>query len=624
MSFNSSDTLEKLRLTELRRYDVLDTPGEPTYDDVATLASQICQTPVALITLMDTDRQWFKAKVGTDLTQTPRNISFCEHAIRQPNSLMQVPDATLDPRFADNPFVTGAPGIRFYAGMPLTTPGGHALGTICVVDLVPRQLDEQQQAAMKSLARQVVSLLELRRNAAENARLLADTAKAARRAYYSAMHDSMTGLPNRTRFTDRLAACVKRSAREPDYRYCVMFIDMDRLKLVNDSLGHAAGDMLITTVARRLNDVLNSIPEVTTNYMLARFGGDAFMLLLDDLSDVGVVDEVVRHVRAMITKPFHYGREVIHPDAGLGIVIGHSGYVEADALLRDAEAALYHAKAAGRGKVARFTPKMHEQAVNRLHLESELRCAIERNELLLHYQPVVSLDRRQVIGFEALVRWNHDGRIISPAEFIPIAEETGLIVPIGRWVIAEAVRQAARWRDGHPHLPAFKMAVNVSRRQLADNGLVAHVQRLLDETRLPPQSLMIEITESVVMGDAADARRVLNRLRDLGVMLAMDDFGTGHSSLSCLHQFDLDVLKIDRSFVSHFENGRQSAVLRSVVNLAHALGMTVVAEGIETAEQMAFLQASHCDYGQGYLFARPLQASDAEAFLTRSTLARCA
>ena len=612
------DETERRRLKALSAYDVLDTPPELPFDDLVALAARGCGTPVALISLIDAERQWFKAKVGVAVHETHRDLAFCDHAIRRPDELLVVTDATQDARFCSNPLVTGALHVRFYAGMPLVTPAGDALGTLCVLDTQPRELSSEQAETLSALSRQVVSQLELRRTANENARLYVDARRTARRAEHAATHDDITCLPNRTLFGERVAECIARSQTDANFRYAVGFVDIDHFKVVNDGLGHAAGDLLLSTVGRRLTDALRSAGSKPP--MVARFGGDAFTVLLEDVVDEAAATQLLAPALAAITRPFRFGGHTLHPAASCGVVIGDSRYTKADDLLRDADAALYRAKAAGRARVVVFDQQMHEAAIRRLSLEGMLREALDRHELILNYQPVVSLETRETMGFEALIRWKRDGRLTSPAEFIPLAEETGLIVPIGRWVLSEAVRQAAEWHRRHRGQNRPRMAVNVSRRQLEDEQLLPIVRRLLRQYSFDPSLLMLEITESTIMGDADTARGVLKELRGLGVKLAIDDFGTGYSSLSCLHEFDLDVLKLDRSFVANLGNRRESAVLRAVMELSQGLGMSVVAEGIETAEQMAFLRATECEYGQGYLFAKPLGAAAAEAYLTTPML----
>ena len=605
----------KARPNGLEQYAVLDTPAEPQFDDLTLLATRVCGVPYGMINLAEPHRFWVKSRVGMDLTEVPRSQAFCDEVMRNPSRPLVVPDLTADRRFATNPFVTDGPKVRFYAGVPLTTPDGHAVGTLCVLDARPRHLDDRQREALAAIARQVVGQLELRRVAIENTRLCNEALHTARLAQHAAFHDALTGLPNRVNFCDRVAQCISLASDDATYRFAVLSVDLDRFKLTNDSLGHDAGDLLLSTVASRMSACLNELPETASAHTLARFGSDEFMVLIDEVASVDVAATVAIRLLAALSRPFHLGESIIHPSGSVGVVLGDGNYSKAEDLARDADAALTQAKLSGRAQVAVFDSKMHQRSVDRLLLENELRLAIERSQLLLHYQPVVSLKDQSLMGFEALVRWSNGGKLVSPGDFIPVAEETGLIVPIGRWVLTEAVRQLAEWKRDYPDRPLSKMAVNLSRRQLHDPQLVPLVRRLLRTHKLDPKLLMLEITESVVMDDAEAAGQVLERLRELGVRLAMDDFGTGYSSLSCLHAFPIDVLKVDRSFVANLEHGREAAVLRAMLDLSHTLGLTVVAEGIETAQQMAFLRQAACDYGQGYFFARPLNAEAAEKFL---------
>ncbi|HEX8913424.1 MAG TPA: bifunctional diguanylate cyclase/phosphodiesterase, partial [Humisphaera sp.] len=349
--------------------------------------------------------------------------------------------------------------------------------------------------------------------------------------------------------------------------------------------------------------------------VVARLGGDEFTVLLDGLRDPVDAARVAERLLAAVCRPVLFDGQEVTVTASVGVVAGTPAYRSAAEVLRDADSAMYAAKESGKNRYAVFDDALHAAAVARLRMENDLRRAAERGEFLLHYQPIVSLRSGDPVGFEALVRWRRDGRLVGPGEFIPVAEETGLIVPIGAWVFREACRQLAAWRPRLGGRP-LTMSVNLSRRQLADPGLVPAVERALAETGADPGAVKLEVTESAVMGDPEAARRVLVAVKATGVRLSMDDFGTGYSSLSCLHRFPLDELKLDRSFVANLEGRRDAAaVVSAVVGLAHNLGLRVVAEGLESPEQVAFLQAVDCDHGQGYLFAKPLPADAAEAYL---------
>jgi diguanylate cyclase (GGDEF)-like protein/PAS domain S-box-containing protein len=441
-----------------------------------------------------------------------------------------------------------------------------------------------------------------------------------------AYHDTLTGLPNRAMLLERIESCLKPQAPggEGGGRFAVLFLDLDRFKLINDSLGHAAGDRLLAEVGRRLEAcVAASAPGGSLLNLVARLGGDEFTVLLQDVPHADDTLRLAGQILVELARPIDFDGQELFTTASIGIVLGDDDARRrcgtALDLLRDADAAMYRAKSLGKGRFSIFDATLHDAAVERLKLENDLRRALDRGQLLLHYQPIVSLQTRALLGFEALIRWRRDGRLVSPGSFIPIAEDTGMICEIGAWVLQEACRQTADWKSRHGDAARdLHVSVNVSRRQLADPDLVPHVQRVLEETKLDPGCLKLEITESVIVEDGEAALRVLRSLKDLGVQLSMDDFGTGYSSLSCLHRFPMDVLKVDRTFISNHQDRRDTAaIVQAIVALAHNLQMSVVAEGIERPEQIVFLQALDCDAAQGYLFAPPLAPPAAEAWITR-------
>lgn len=440
---------------------------------------------------------------------------------------------------------------------------------------------------------------------------ITDRKHAETQALHDALHDGLTGLPNRVLFTDRLQRLLARAERLAAHPFAVLFLDLDRFKTLNDSLGHAIGDQLLVATSERLRSCLRGQDTV------ARLGGDEFSILLEEVEDFSTVNMVVERIQQEFTRPFMLNGHEIYASASIGIALSNKNYCEAVEPLRDADTAMYRAKAAGRGGYAVFDEAMHTHALTLHETENDLRRAIERGELCVFYQPVINLADGNVIGFEALVRWRHPMRgLISPAEFIPIAEETGLIAALDSFVLQEASAQLARWQSEPGTIAPEWISVNLSARGFAQRALADEIRQLLEATSLKPQQIRLEITESVLMADADLALRVLTELHGLGIRLSIDDFGTGYSSLGYLHRFPIHTLKIDRSFVGGAASGLSNlSITSTVITLAHSLGLEVIAEGIETAEQRAQLIALHCRYGQGFLFARPLPAAEAGALL---------
>ena len=555
-----------------------------------------------------------------DTTALPRNAPILANAFNG-TRIVRFDDVTQDANYArhvpQDGISRGFPPIRSYLAAPVVSRSGEVLGGLLFGHEQPGVFNAAHERLVGGIAAQAAIAID-------NARLYQAAQQASERLAHQAHHDALTGLPNRMLFHDRVERCLARAHRAPDSIFAILFLDLDRFKLINDSLGHAAGDKLLTTVAERLRSCLRAADSLSRQNpadphepTVARMGGDEFTLLLDGLIRPEDAIRVAERILNALSLPLFFDGCEIATTASIGIVVGDGKYASAKELMRDADTAMYRAKSLGRNRFALFDSALHERAVVRLRLETDLRRALERNELVLHYQPIVSLETRELAGFEALLRWMRDGKMVGPADFIPIAEETGLIVPIGRWVLEEACRQLAQWRASHPALPHFSVSVNLSRKQFGDSELTSHLERVLQSTNIDASSIKLEITESVVMDDGDAAKLVLERITQLGVKLSMDDFGTGYSSLSCLHKFPLDELKVDRAFVQDISARRDvAAVVHAVVELAHHLGINVVAEGLETPEQVAFLQGLDCDYGQGYLFAKPLSASAAEAFAT--------
>ncbi len=437
---------------------------------------------------------------------------------------------------------------------------------------------------------------------------------------HAALHDKLTGLPNRALLRDRLELAVERRKRNPDHHFAVLFLDFDRFKVINDTYGHDMGDELLVAISRRLNQALRPTDSIarSENSTAARLGGDEFVIIADDLKDASDAGRVGDRLLRELSEPYTIRGCSVASTVSIGITTSALDYQKGEEMLRDADTAMYHAKAAGKARFILFDRKMHQQVTARLELENELRGAVEKNQFLLHYQPIVCLTEGALEGFEALVRWKHPARgLVPPNDFIPCCEETGLIVPLGYWVLAEACKQLVSWCKMFPDFSGLSMSINLSAKQLAAPDLVSRVRAIFAETGVDPSRVILEITESVMIRNAETAVPILDELRRLGVRLHMDDFGTGYSALSCLHRFPLAGIKIDRSFVRSIGERRDyAAVVNAIVSLARNLGMILVAEGMETADQVVMLQAMDCDKAQGFYFSRPMDPAAASAYIT--------
>jgi diguanylate cyclase (GGDEF)-like protein/PAS domain S-box-containing protein len=445
---------------------------------------------------------------------------------------------------------------------------------------------------------------------------------------HSALHDGLTDLPNRALFADRLQYALMRARRHADNKFAVLFVDVDEFKIVNDSLGHRVGDELLVQIASRLTGGLRETDLVARSVIiasqspeegLARLGGDEFAVLLEDvLNPIGAI-RVAQRIQEKLSLPFDVGGQQIVITASIGVAYSSNSYAGAEDLLRDAELAMYRAKRTGKARYEVFDPAMHSTAVHRLKLETDLRKGIERGELLVYYQPIVSLKSGKITGFEALSRWQRPEGMVSPADFIPVADETGLILTINRALMLEACQQLRSWQAQLGCDPPLTMSMNVSPKQFAQPDLAKEIGAILQQTGVTPNTVNLEIMETIAMGDADRALAVISDLKALGVLLSIDDFGTGYSSLSRLPRFPVDALKIDRVFISNMNTDHDShEIVRLIVMLAHSLRLKVVAEGTETEDQITELKRLGCEMAQGYLYSPPVDSKTAGELLQRS------
>ncbi|MEO1590221.1 MAG: diguanylate cyclase [Cyanobacteria bacterium J06632_22] len=530
----SSLSQERQRLAKLQSYQIMDTPPEPCFDDLVALAAHICEVPVALISLLDSNRQWFKAKVGLTVSETPRNISICDRTIQE-QRLFIIEDARLHPDFCHSPLVTGPPHIVFYAGAPLLTPDGYALGSLCVIDYRPRQLNATQYEALTTLGRQVVTQLELMQRTRQLTTVNDSLEKKVEqrttdltqaitalqqtqsqlvvqqeKLRHEALHDRLTGLPNRELLARKLVNAIQ-SAQAEQSQYAVLFIDLDQFKILNDSLGHGVGDQLLKQVTRTIQSLLGA------NDTLARLGGDEFVMLLDQIPHPDYAISLAEQIQTVLSSPLLIDRHEVFTGASIGITFSHLGYHRPDDALRDADIAMYQAKQAGKRCYVVFDRTMQTRVHQRLSLETDLRRGLINEEFRLFYQPIFELSTHRLVGFEALIRWQHPEQgLIAPDLFIPIAEETGLIHDLGAWIITAAGQQLQRWRRQFPICSPLTLNVNVSPTQLQRPELIAHLKTTLAQTQLPAQAIKLEITEHSVLDTTNTITSVFTQLKQLG------------------------------------------------------------------------------------------------------------
>lgn len=602
---------EARRLRALRQLNLLDTAAEAVFDDVTRLCAELLDVPIALVSLVDEQRQWFKSRFGLDVQETSRTISFCGHAVNG-RDMFVVEDASEDPRFADNPLVRGPVHIRFYAGVPLTLSGGEAVGTLCAMDHVPRRIGDMERRVLEVLAGKIVTELELRQQVNTLEAEVAHRREMEVRIMHLATRDPLTGLPNRAALMDRLRQGIKVADRD-GHQLAFFFLDLDRFKLINDTLGHPVGDGLLRRVGERLTELLRDSDTV------ARIGGDEFAVILPKVDSVADATRVADKILQTLHEPMIIRDHTVRADCSIGLAVYPSQGESDELLIRHADLALYEAKRAGTHQWRAFRPAMNEEAVRRVTLESELRLALERDELEIHYQPQVSLELGRMSGVEALVRWRHPERgLVPPNHFIPLAEETGLIWDLGRQVLDRACAQLADWR--RRGIPVPRMAVNVSPAQLRLE-LADLVRECLERHGCAAEELELEITESALTADGPQVLELLDTLVEMGVGVAVDDFGVGYSSLALLRRLSLDCLKVDKSFVDEMVSNHQDfTIVEAILRMGHGLGLRTVAEGVESPAQREALRGLGCQCVQGYLFARPMPAADLEAWMLKPAI----
>lgn len=589
------------RCAAINRYQILDTPTEPEFEEITKLAAAVCEASFAAISFVCEDRQWFKSEVGLGTNQTPLSISFCAHAIRQPD-IFVVTDARKNPLFAENPVVTGKPWIRFYAGMPITASDGTRIATLCVLDPIarPHGLTDVQRLTLRVLARQVEAQLELRRSIIERDARAAEQQSAATALRWIATHDSLTHLANRTLFHTRLASALS-NADQDSSGVAVILIDVDHFKQINDSMGHDAGDAVLCSFASRLRDV------VRTGDTVARLGGDEFGIVLTSVRARAHLADIVESLNMRLREKLEYNGRLIECRASIGVAIYSDHAVTAESLIKCGDLALGVAKMK-RGCAVTFHPDMEADFERDISMTTLARSAINDDRVFPYYQPKVDLRTGELTGFEALLRWTQpDGDLGLPYMIAPAFSDTELALEIGDRMMVRVLDDMRMWVDAG--IEFGQIALNTCAGDFAGNDFAERLLAALKARRLPPSLIEVEVTESVFLDRGSHyVLRALTKLSEQGVRIALDDFGTGFASLTHLKKFPVNVLKIDQTFVAGLgKSADDAAIVRALIGLGDSLGMETVAEGIETKEQAAFVRTCGCTLGQGYLFgaARP-------------------
>lgn len=591
---------EEERLAELAGYGFLDGKPQDVLDQICRLAADIFHTPVALVSLLGKDEQLFAARCGLDYERTPREVSFCAWTVAG-DEVLVVEDASTDPRFANNPLVTGDMNVRFYAGAPLMLRPGVALGALALIDNTPRTFGREECEQLRRMAELVTNDFRRRRAMIE----LARREHALERVAYV---DTLTGLPNRALFQREFTEAVERAQRRDGKVGLIMF-DLDHLKDVNDTLGYEAGDALLRSVADRLAQAYRKTDTV------ARLGGDEFAVIVPHIAGYEDLARPTEKVMELLRHPLEHGGKSLSITASVGASIFPDDDADPAQVLKNADIALHQAKAQGRNRITLFESRMRVAVEKRIEMLREVRAGLPRGEFGLHYQPLVAIGehgRHKVVGFEGLMRWRHPMRgTLSPAVFMPAFEDQELGLMLGDAALDSALSRMRVWLDAGVEFG--RVAVNVSAAQFRTGRLAETLFERLAQWNVPADRLAVEVTETVYMGwgaeVVADAARALH---DAGVQIALDDFGTGYASLSNLKQFPIDRLKIDRAFV---QNEADRAIVKAVIALGAGLGMQTVAEGVEEADQLDFLTRCGCDVAQGFYFAKPMPAEDVPTFL---------